>query len=133
LIRRLLEVFFWSLQRAVEEKKAILPGRLANQSDVSTSEYAPIPTAQQYIREHLGDPLTQDKVAQLVRLSRTQFIRRFREESGQTFNQFVTACRLEQAKVLLGETDFTIDFIGQSVGFKSPGYLNTLFRREVGM
>jgi len=133
IFHRLLEIFFWSLQRALEEKKAIHPGRLANQEMTAAGEYAPIPTAQQYIREHLDENLTQDKVAQITRLSRTQFIRRFREESGQTFNQFVTACRLEQAKVLLQETEFTINFIGESVGFNSPGYLNRLFRKEMGM
>jgi AraC-like DNA-binding protein len=133
IFKRLLEIFFWSLQRALEEKKAIQPGRLTHQHVISASEYAPIPTAQQYIREHLDENLTQDKVAQMARLSRTQFIRRFREESGQTFNQFVTACRLEQAKVLLQETEFTINYIGESVGFKSPGYLNRLFRQEMGM
>jgi AraC-like DNA-binding protein len=40
---------------------------------------------------------------------------------------------LEQAKVLLQETEFTINYIGESVGFKSPGYLNRLFRQEMGM
>lgn len=133
IITRLLEVFLWSVQRALQEQKAIQPGRLARRETVSSSDYAPISSAQQYIRQHLDENLTQDKVAQLVRLSRTQFIRRFREETGHTFNQFVTACRLEQAKVLLQETEFTIDFIRQSVGFKSPGYLNLLFRKEVGM
>ena len=88
-----------------------LPGRLANHESIANDEYAPISAAQQYIKEHLDENLTQDKVAQVVRLSRTQFIRRFREESGQTFNQFVTACRLAQAKVLLQETEFTINFI----------------------
>jgi AraC-like DNA-binding protein len=133
IVRRLMEMFFWSLQRAVEENAAIQPGRLANQHTIAVNEYTSIPAAQQYIREHLGENLTQDKVAQVARLSRTQFIRRFREETGQTFNQFVTACRLEQAKVLLRETEFTVNFIGESVGFKSPGYLNLLFQKETGM
>jgi AraC-like DNA-binding protein len=133
IVSRLLEIFFWSLQRMLEENKAIQPGRLANHKTTGISEHASIAAAQQYIREHLGENLTQDKVAQIARLSRTQFIRRFREESGRTFNQFVTACRMEQAKVLLQETEFTIDYIRQSLGFKSPGYLNLLFRKEVGM
>jgi AraC-like DNA-binding protein len=133
IIRRLLEVFFWSLQRALKEKKAIQPGRLAGQESISIHNYAPITNAQEYIRAHLDEQLTQDRVAQLVRLSRTQFIRRFREETGQTFNQFVTSCRLEHAKVLLQETEFTVDFIRRSIGFKSAGYLNTLFRKEMGM
>lgn len=130
---RLLEIFFWSLQRAVKEKKPIQPGRLVNNEILPGDGYEPISRAQQYIREHLDENLTQDKVAKLVHLSRTQFIRRFREETGQTFNQFVTACRLEHAKVLLRETDFTLEFIGLSLGYKSPGYLNTIFRKATGM
>jgi len=133
IIPKLLDIFLWTLQRALQEKKAVQPGRLTNKEISSADNYEPIPRAQQYIREHLDEQLTQDKIARLVRLSRTQFIRRFREETGQTFNKFVTACRLEQAKVLLQETDFTIHFIGKSLGFKSPAYLNTLFQKNMGM
>jgi len=133
IVGRLLEIFLWTLQRTLREKKALQPGRLTNQDAVSSNQHDPIHSARQYIREHLGEQLTQESIAQIARLSRTQFIRRFREETGQTFNQFVTACRIEQAKVLLTETDFTLRFISESLGLKSPTYLNTLFRKQEGM
>lgn len=131
--RRLLEIFLLTLQRDLEENKAIHPGRLTASGTAPLDHHAPIQRAQQYVRDHLHEHLTQDKVARLVRVSRTQFIRRFREETGQTFNQFVTDCRMKQAEVLLQSTDFPLTFISQSLGYKSPVYFNTVFRKQTGM
>ena len=133
IIARLLEVFLWTLQRMVREKRAINPGRLSRQDAIANNHHDPIHAARQYIREHLNEQLTQDRIAQIVRLSRTQFIRRFHQETGQTFNQFVTDCRIEQAKVLLQETDFTLRFISETLGLKSSTYLNTVFEKHVGI
>lgn len=133
ICRRLLEIFLFTLQQDLRENRVMYPGKLTSGEILRTTKYDPIHEAQQYVREHLHERLTQDKVARLVHLSRTQFIRRFREESGETFNQFVTSCRLEHAKVLLQTTNFPLTFIFASVGYRSPVYFNTLFRKQVGM
>ena len=131
--QHLLKVFLLTLQRDLQEGKAILPGHLAPPETAADSSHAPIVRAQGYVRDHMHESLTQDKIARLVRLSRTQFIRRFRQETGQSFNQFVTQCRLEHAQTLLQNTDFPLTFICLSVGFKSPSHFNAVFRRHFGM
>jgi AraC-like DNA-binding protein len=141
--RRLIEVFLLLLLRHLREEKAKFPGRLpvtystAGRLPVTystaVSQHSPIYQAQQYIHAHLPERLTQDNVARRVRLSRTQFIRLFHEETGQTFNQFVTTRRLEQAKSLLENTDFPLTFICNAVGYRSTVYFNTVFRKHMGM
>ena len=133
ICKRLLELFLITLQQDLRENQVIYPGKLISDEMMQTAAYDPIHQARQYVREHLRERLTQDKVARLVHLSRTQFIRRFREETGGTFNQFVTSCRLEHAKVLLQTTDFPLTFIYGSVGYRSAAYFNTLFRKQVGI
>jgi AraC-like DNA-binding protein len=133
ICRRLLELFLLTLQRDLKENQAVFSWELASNETIQADAHNPVSRAQQYIREHLHEHLTQDKVARLVRLSRTQFIRRFHEETGQTFNQFVTACRMEQAKVLLLSTNFPLTFIYLSLGYKSSVHFNALFRKAAGM
>ncbi len=130
---RLLELFLLTLQRDLQEDKAIYPARLDIGENPTPEGEAPILRAQQYVRDHLHEELTQEMVARRVYLSRTQFISRFHTETGQTFNEFVTRCRIEQAKNLLEQTDFPLTFIRLSVGYKSPAYFYTVFRKHTGM
>ncbi len=129
----LLEQFVLTLHRDLLEDKAIYPAQLADRENLLAKAESPIQRAQQYVREHLNEELTQDRVARRVYLSRTQFIRRFNDETGQTFNEFVTQCRIEQTKKLLLQTDFPLTFIHASVGYKSSTYFNTVFRKHTGM
>lgn len=130
---RLLELFLLTLQRDLQEDKAIYPARLDVGENPTPEGEAPILRAQQYVRDHLHEELTKELVARRVYLSRTQFISRFHTETGQTFNEFVTRCRIEQAKNLLEQTDFPLTFIRLSVGYKSPAYFYTVFRKHTGM
>jgi AraC-like DNA-binding protein len=131
--RHLVEMFLYLVKRHLLENKAVFPGRLPSPYMTSASQRTPIYQAQQYIQTHLLDSLTQDNVARRVQLSRTQFIRLFHEETGQTFNQYVTQCRLEQAKAMLENTDFPLTFICNATGYHSTRYFNTVFSKHVGM
>ena len=67
-----------------------------------------------------------------MHLSRTQFVRRMREETGQTFVEFLTDYRIKEAKTLLRESDWTISAIAGFLGFKTPSYFRTVFLRQTG-
>ncbi len=71
-------------------------------------------------------------VAQTVYLSRAQFARKFSAETGQTFTGFVTACRLQEARKLLAETNWPITAISEVVGM-TPAHLRNLFTEHTGM
>jgi AraC-like DNA-binding protein len=133
ICRRLLELFLLTLIRDLKENRSVYSWELTAKDVLLADIRNPITEAQEYIREHLHEHLTQDKLARKVGLSRTLFIRRFREETGQTFNQFVTACRMTQAKVLLQTTQLPLTFVYQSLGYKSPVHFNTLFRKATNM
>jgi AraC-like DNA-binding protein len=101
-------------------------------SSATIAPYDPITYACEYIGNHLHENLTLKKVAQKVYMSRAQFARRFREESGATFTEFTTRLRMEQAQRLLQETDYSISYISQLVGYKSATHLYNLFARRHG-
>jgi two-component system response regulator YesN len=66
-------------------------------------------------------------------LSRSQFSRRVRAETGKTFVELLNEHRIETAKELLRDTDWTINSITSFIGFKTPHHFQSLFREQTGM
>src|SRR5690606_10658093 len=91
----------------------------------------PIEMAKQHISYYLYKNLTTQNVADAVYMSRSNFIRRFQQETGQTFNQYVTAQRLKEARRLLNEGKQSVIIISQLVGL-SPSQLRHLFWQHYG-
>jgi AraC-like DNA-binding protein len=89
--------------------------------------------AQDYVVNHISKKLTINEVARHVYLSRTQFTSQFRRETGKSFNEYLSDCRFEKAKVLLLDpTEWSISRISNWVGLK-PGMLRKLFLQRLQM
>jgi AraC-like DNA-binding protein len=132
ICRSLLVAFLRIVQRELQTRKVGRDDiRFGDDHHVPRAEGA-IEQAQQYIRSHLNKPLTIENVAQQVYMSRTHFSQKFRSETGQTFVEFVTQCRLGEARALLLNTEWSVTRIGHYVGLRSPAYFNQLFLRHEG-
>jgi transcriptional regulator GlxA family with amidase domain len=92
----------------------------------------PIKRAQRYIKTHLRGTLTIEKVAHSVYLSRSQFTKQFREQTGSSFVQYLTQCRIEEAKTLLRDSTWSIHRVGAFVGLRSTSYFCQLFSQHTG-
>jgi AraC-like DNA-binding protein len=127
-----LRLFLLAVQREIKSGRFLhLDADVPEEAAPSVS-HDPIVRAQEYIMAHLAGTLTIDKVAQAVHMSRAQFTRRFHQGTGQTFVEFVSARRVEQAQVFLRETDWSVKQISDFVGFRSVPHFHTLFRSLVG-
>jgi AraC-like DNA-binding protein len=113
-------------KRDIDEEIALSPAHsvLADQSKNESRN--PIEEACLYIDSHIELQLTINKVARQVYLSPTHFTRRFREHTGQSFKEYLTAQRLKKAVRLLEETTMTVRNISYYVGLTS-GQLRNLF------
>jgi AraC-like DNA-binding protein len=129
----LLRAFLLAVWRDLQEDRYFHPSSTPENEMEGAALNDPIARAQQYMREHLHLKLTLENVAREVHLSRAQFARRFHQQSGQTFTAFLTQCRLEQAAVILRETDFTLVYICRVLGYRSPTYFHNLFQRHTKM
>jgi AraC-like DNA-binding protein len=98
-----------------------------------TSDFNGIDQAEKYIRSHFDESLTIESVANTIYMSRAQFAKKFHEQTGETFLEYLNKCRLEQARAFLRETDWNMRYIAEFVGFKSPSYLGRLFQAQYGM
>lgn len=77
-------------------------------------------------------PWTVESLAREAGLSRTAFSERFRKLVGQSPMHYVTAWRMQRARLLLKESDFSIDQIAVEVGYQSPASFARTFRKITG-
>lgn len=67
-----------------------------------------------------NDPdITREQVAMEVGTNRTYLIRSIKLATGKTFNEYLTALRINYAATLLVTTDEPLDYIGTLAGFRS--------------
>ena len=85
-----------------------------------------------YIQDHLEHALSLVELAAVAQMSPHHFAHLFKQATGRTPHQYVTTCRMEQAKQLLVETDVPLSDIALQVGCADHSHFTALFRRHVG-
>lgn len=110
---------------SVSAEQKLLQQSLANNPN-------PMAIAQDYINNHLGESPSIESVARHVYMSERSFTTHFRKETGMSFMQFLTQCRMEKAQDLLANTDWPIEQVATFVGLK-PGRFRELFRETTGL
>lgn len=88
----------------------------------------------EYILQNLSDSdLTLSSTARAFYLNMSYLSRIFKQETGQTFVEFLTKARLEKAIRLLRETDLKSYQIAENIGFMDPHYFGICFKKFTGM
>lgn len=91
-----------------------------------------IAEAKEYIEANLEKPITLTLVSDRVGLSPHYLSRLFREETGISFNDFVTRKRMEKATHLLQSTSLKVYEVAHEVGIPSYRYFSAVFREWTG-
>ncbi len=78
-------------------------------------------------------PWTVDALAKAACMSRSTFAARFTELVGQSPLQYVTACRMQKARDLLGDIHISIKETASLVGYGSEAAFSTAFKRTTGL
>lgn len=130
--QNLLTAFFTVLHRELLAGRYLHPGPKTIQETSSSDTGDFVTTIREYIQAHLHEPLTLENTARQMHLSRSQFARQIKQETGTTFVEILTQCRIEEAKLLLLESEWTSSVIAEFVGFKSVTYFHNLFVRRTG-
>ncbi|MCI8416291.1 MAG: AraC family transcriptional regulator [Lachnospiraceae bacterium] len=85
-----------------------------------------------YIRSHIREPLTVEKIAEEFHYSRTWLSTVYKAATGIGINEFLSSQRMDQAKSLLLEGQLTVAQISELLGFSSPQYFSRKFTQTVG-
>ncbi|MYM32008.1 helix-turn-helix domain-containing protein [Duganella sp. CY15W] len=126
------------LARAVARKMVVYHRRTGGQSQFSALlELEPksdrIQTALTYAKRNLRKPLSVDELADAAHLSRRQFSRAFRLETGQSPAKAVETLRVEAARNMIEEGNHAIDVVAREVGFDDPERMRRAFIRAYGV
>lgn len=103
--------------------------RLSHEADT----VRPIRMAKQYIQNHYSEQITQEEVSSAVGLSAAYFSALFKKVEGEGFAKYLINVRMEQAKVLLRETNTAVSKICQQVGYNDLKHFTRTFEKMTGV
>lgn len=89
----------------------------------------PVRKAKEYIQSHYSEPLTLEGISEMVGLSTAYFSALFKKTEGEGFAKYLINVRIEQAKVLLRETNLPVTEICRRVGYNDLRHFTHTFER----
>ena len=87
---------------------------------------------QRYVAQHFSECLTLTEMANHFHVSYYHLSRRFQEITGYGFQQYLTICRLNEAKRLLLMTDIPITLVAEDSGWGNVNHFIRTFRLREG-
>jgi len=104
---------------------------ISNKNSESSNDV--ITAAKKYIDENFAGNITLDDVSYNVNISPYYFSRLFKEATGQNFIDYLTELRIDKAKELLSQTQYSMKEICAMCGYSDPNYLSKSFKKKVGV
>jgi transcriptional regulator GlxA family with amidase domain len=92
-----------------------------------------IQKAQDWLHEHIREPVSVNAVAAKVAMSPRNFVRRFKIATGHTPLTYIHAMRVQIAKQLLEEGKPTVQEVSHAVGYDDVMFFRALFKRHTGI
>ncbi|MDO5541075.1 MAG: helix-turn-helix domain-containing protein [Eubacteriales bacterium] len=100
---------------------------------IGKSVHPAIREALKYIDHNMNKNLSRTEVAKAVNVSEEYFSRLFRQETGDTFKDYMQMVKMEEAKKLLKETGLSIGIIASKVGYSNFSHFTQMFRSYTRM
>jgi transcriptional regulator GlxA family with amidase domain len=92
-----------------------------------------IEKVQDFVRAHLGEALSIDRLAQEVSMSARNFARVFMRDAQVTPAQFIERCRVDAARVLLETDNAPLKTIAHRCGFGTATSMRLAFSKHLGV
>ncbi len=97
-----------------------------------TADRERVRRAMEYMDAHLEQPLTLADIAAQASLHPNYFHRVFSAVTGKTPRQHLLDGRMRRARMMLLNSELTLDQIAKACGFSSAGYFHSVFKRYTG-
>src|SRR4051794_22706959 len=117
----------------LERRKRSAAEAPAHRADTAEAHQIIVQRVVAHMRAHLDEALTLDELARLASTSKFHLVRIFEEVSGTSPHHFLTCLRLERAKDLLLNSDYSITDVCLEVGYSSHGTFSRTFAFSVGI
>ena len=98
-----------------------------------TSRFHNLEETRNFLRQNLHSRLTLDEMAAHARLSKSHFIRLFKEQTGYSPVDYFIHLKMQHACMLLSVTRKTIREIAWEIGYDDPYYFSRIFKKVIGV
>ncbi|MCB1700353.1 MAG: helix-turn-helix domain-containing protein [Pseudomonadales bacterium] len=139
LMVHISEEWFGSrIARAVENqfspeiRRSFRAAAYQNEADSSHHDEIII-EAQQWLREHLGQPVTMEQLAGHLDITPRTLNRRFRQAAGINPQAYLQRLRINHARELLKHSNLGVGEIAWQLGLQDASYFSQLFRKHCGI
>lgn len=92
----------------------------------------PIEVVLNYIKRNHASKITLEDICKHFGYSRSYISHVFKKRVGQSYREYLTKLRLEDAKILLKHSSLTVTEIALSVGFNDSTYFSNIFKAKIG-
>lgn len=98
----------------------------------SEMEKDDLAAALSHIEQNLQDKITLSELAEVSCMSVPSFCKKFKDRTGQTLVQYMNLKRIERAKELLKNKNYSLWEISEMTGFSNTNYLIRVFKKVTG-
>lgn len=86
-----------------------------------------------YIEQHLAEPISLSDLAKNAHFSEFHFHRMFKKYSSETLKEFVTRFKLERAAIFLCISSISLTDIALSYGYNDASSFSRVFKKHFGV
>lgn len=89
--------------------------------------------AKEYIHEHCSENITLEMICSIIYINPAYFSVLFKKEVGINYSDYLLNYRMEKAKQLLADPKWTVEEVGQQVGYHDTRHFSRLFVKRFGI
>ena len=86
-----------------------------------------------YFEANYQNPVSIQGIAKMLYVSPSYLYRNFKQHTGKSPNQYLTELRIEKARLLLTQTNYTVEKISELTGYQDVSYFSRIFRKITGI
>ncbi|MCL2864726.1 MAG: response regulator [Lachnospiraceae bacterium] len=123
-----------NLQELFDNAHAIMLAYLKAFSETKESEgKKPIRKAKAYIHAHFNAAITLEQVSEYVGFTPAYFSTLFKKETDKNFLEYLTEIRMEHARELLKNSEYSLPEVSEMIGYHDSKYFSKLFKKMIGL
>ena len=126
--------FSTDMQRAYVAELAVSAARGEGGVGEALDRSPAVASTVAYIKDHSGERISLSDMARMCKVSVAYLSRKFKEELGVGFSDYLSLSRLQRAETLLLESpEMRITEVAFSCGFNDSNYFSDKFKKQFGM
>lgn len=86
-----------------------------------------------HINDHFAEEITSASLSELFGYDEAYFCRKFKRVTGVTVMRYIRVLRMEQARLLLVETEIPVSAVAAACGFSDAAYFSNCFKQQYGI